>query len=317
MKNIFKILLMIILVLPIFVYADNMSYQIETKVTLEGKELEANEFTFELYQLENNGKETLIDTKTNDADGNVKFKNISYSDNDLTNDYCTINKDTVVKKQDSSNYPYYDIQTNIIYYSKCGYKLYKIIQKNKDSNYYTLDNNTIYVGVDLREDKNNVYSTEINYLSSDDIYNWKNKYSNKKENDSSKIYHATDDELKGQLYAAVDTKNLIATVFRDDENKYINGQKNGDVYYYIIDESKAFAFASVFENGLMKKIIIKDSIRPISGYNLFSNFPYLELIEGLEKIDTSKITDMSHMFESDYSLKALIYQHLIHLMLLI
>lgn len=56
------------------------------------------------------------------------------------------------------------------------------------------------------------------------------------------------------------------------------------------------------ENSI-KKIVIDGDVKANSdSSNLFSNLPYLESIEGLEKIDTSQVKDMSNMFYQDVKL---------------
>ncbi len=57
------LLLIILLLIPFVVQAEDFEYTIKSKVTLEGKELEGNDFTFDLIDVDDN----IIQTTTNDT----------------------------------------------------------------------------------------------------------------------------------------------------------------------------------------------------------------------------------------------------------
>ena len=83
-----KYLLLLLLLLPFSVFADNTvipnaPYTIKARINLEGKELEAGEFTFELR--DDSGK--VIDTASNDKDGVVTFKTMKSNFEILGNSY--------------------------------------------------------------------------------------------------------------------------------------------------------------------------------------------------------------------------------------
>lgn len=63
---------------------------------------------------------------------------------------------------------------------------------------------------------------------------------------------------------------------------------------------------SVDRKDEVKKIIISGPLKIIGSANaMFKNFPNLESIEGLDKLDTSEVVDMGGMFAEDPSLKVL------------
>ncbi len=55
---------------------EGTSITIEAAKTLTGRELKDGEFTFELYHVDQDGKENLVDVATNDSDGNVRFTRV-------------------------------------------------------------------------------------------------------------------------------------------------------------------------------------------------------------------------------------------------
>ena len=69
-----------------------------------------------------------------------------------------------------------------------------------------------------------------------------------------------------------------------------------------------------FQSGI-QKVVFLDEIAPTSTARWFSNMPYLSVVEGLDKLNTSNVTNMSHMFGHDkspmtkYRLKSLDVSH--------
>ena len=78
----------------------NNTYKATGKLTLSGKKilknhaLEKDQFTFELYKIENYGKEnqsyTRIDQKKNDADGRFTFDELTFNENQVGDNYYAV-----------------------------------------------------------------------------------------------------------------------------------------------------------------------------------------------------------------------------------
>ena len=106
----------------------------------------------------------------------------------------------------------------------------------------------------------------------------------------------------GEAYAVFDSSDGSLTFFRDNFNKYTQGQVIGDKTYYIgIEEDTYTTSISVpwyIQRGSVKSVIFDDTIQPISTaywFYHFTNNNFTEII-GLEKLDTSNVVNMRYMF---------------------
>ena len=270
-----KYLLLIILLLPFTVLAD--SYTIKTKVSVDGIELKEDMFKFTLK--DHNGN--IVQTKSNDKDGNVTFDPIEWNENGIETWY--------------KNAAYTYGTTNNMYH------IYFIEQIDNKVKGYTFDYEKTYVMVsdNGKTVKYFKYPSEEKLKADMPHYEWN-------------PYHATDEELQGQAYFVYDTDTQEITVFRDEPNKYTNRQREGNKIYYILDETENGAISFKIDQEYRyytKKITIKDPIRPTTGYALFYWFENLEEIEGIEKLDTSRMTSMHIMFQGDKKLKVIDLTH--------
>ena len=287
-----KYLLLLLLLLPFSVFAENTiiqnaPYTIKARVNLEGKEIEAGEFTFELRDEKGN----VIDTSSNDKDGVVTFKTMKNNFEILSNSYrykMSYSPSNVYGS--SSNYE--TPESNMIIYTIN-------MVRNKNDN-YKLDYDTAYVGVATGIHYEGEYPIEVNYLKNPESLNVKEEFGGKEH------YYAKPSELQGVAYGEYDFQTRTYTVFRDEPGKYSTGDTVGSKLYHANIEDY-FVYNSAINNSA-KKIVIKDPIKPASSvymYYLFGQKPYLEEIEGIEKVDTSNGPNMSQCFNNDVSLKKL------------
>ncbi len=284
MKIFNRLLFLFFLLIPFCVFANDFEYTIMSKVNNDNKDIEAEEFTFQLIDSDGN----VIQTKMNDEDGNIIFDPITFTVDDL-------------------NY------NGNMY----GYKFYRIKQVEIDSSKYKYDIDEAYVGVYLVNDG----SSSVNYLKN--IDEQIEKWTYKVEPDESKIYHATDEELTGQAYAVLDYNDGTLIFFRDEPGKYTNNQQiyydNDTKYktYYTGFEDDTLFIPWRGYSGI-KKIVFNDPIRPkkIASKDLsewgsstdnswFYSLDDLEEIENINLLDTSLVDSFNSLFEYDYKLKKL------------
>ena len=69
------------------IYEAEKKFSVQTKVTLEGRKIEAKEFSFKLKAVTANAPMPKSDTAVNDADGNVAFGDITYDEDDIGKTY--------------------------------------------------------------------------------------------------------------------------------------------------------------------------------------------------------------------------------------
>lgn len=119
-------------------------------------------------------------------------------------------------------------------------------------------------------------------------------------------------DVTSEAYAVFDSSDGSFTFFRDDKGKYTDGQVSGTKTYYtgfedITGETDPSWYNSSSDNqkNTIKTVIFKDKIKPKTCYDWFSNAKSLTSITGLDKLDTSAVTDMKFMFYSCSSLTSL------------
>ena len=117
-----------------------------------------------------------------------------------------------------------------------------------------------------------------------------------------KVNHVDTDEL--WKYKNSTKKIVFQNTFKEIRDAIevfdISSEKNGGVLVYIVGENGGY---TAYIQGDGKVIANADS-----SY-LFDRFTSLEVIEGLENLDTSNVTNMSHMFGRCRSLKSLDLSH--------
>ncbi len=269
------LLLIIILFMPTIVFGH--TFDINTKINLNGKKISNGEFTIELR----NYKDEVVMTTTNDKDGNVVFKNVE-----------TEMVDTFKNSQ-----PYMNI-------------FIMNIKKNK-SGQYTIPNDTIYVGVYF--DENEI--TEISYLKNLDNHYAKTKKTGKSifhAKDSDLVGEAFVEVDKdtgiltifrddvGKYTNEEEIGNKIYFTGVEDNSIYINDYIRSLVTRFIVkDPIKLSSRASFFEAYLnleeyegLDKV---DSSNVTSMKDMFIDNRKVKIID-LSTWDTSKVTDFSFMF---------------------
>lgn len=115
-----------------------------------------------------------------------------------------------------------------------------------------------------------------------------------------------------QAYAVYDSTDQSMTFFRDTPGKYTDGQVSGTKTYYtgfedITGETDPSWYNSdgYEQKNTIKTVVFKDKIKPKTCYDWFSDASSLTSITGLDKLDTSAVTDMENMFYYCSSLTSL------------
>jgi surface protein len=118
--------------------------------------------------------------------------------------------------------------------------------------------------------------------------------------------------VTSEAYAVFDSSDGSFTFFRDDKGKYTNGQVSGTKTYYtgfedITGETDPSWYNSdgYEQKNTIKTVVFKDKIKPKTCYDWFAYADALTSITGLDKLDTSAVTDMNGMFQNCSSLTSL------------
>lgn len=108
---------------------------------------------------------------------------------------------------------------------------------------------------------------------------------------------------KPEAYAVFDSSDGSFTFFRDDKGKYTDGQWDGTKTYYAGFEDITgytcpswYSSSSDSQKNIIKTVVFKDKIKPKTCYWWFKNADSLVSITGLDKLDTSAVTNMKFMF---------------------
>lgn len=119
----------------------------------------------------------------------------------------------------------------------------------------------------------------------------------------------------GEAYAVFDSADGSLTFFRDNEGKYTQGQTDGTKTYYTGIETTNYTNYSQLpwhsNRANVQSVIFQDPIKPVStaGWFYFMSNPNFTSISGLEKLDTSNVTNMSYMFSLCQRLTTLDLSH--------
>lgn len=111
------------------------------------------------------------------------------------------------------------------------------------------------------------------------------------------IWLKTEIVLVGEAYAVFDSSDGSLTIFRDEVGKYTDGQVvDTKTYYAGIEDITGNTTPKWYnKNGNITKVIIEDTFKPKTAYNMFNESSLTE-IEGIENLDTSECTTMEEMF---------------------
>ena len=115
-----------------------------------------------------------------------------------------------------------------------------------------------------------------------------------KEHQTHEIISFEEDEFTNEAYAVFDSSNKTLTFFRDDFDKYTNGQVEGTKTYYAdfetldIDVNTRFidSFSPPWKSltTRVEKIVFEDVIRPNSTDQWFNGMSNLKSVEGMKEI---------------------------------
>ena len=118
-------------------------------------------------------------------------------------------------------------------------------------------------------------------------------------------------DVTPEAYAVFDSSDGSFTFFRDTPGKYTDGQVSGTKTYYTgFEDITEYAYPSWLDSNYgqkntIKTVAFKDEIQPKTCYYWFRKAEYLTSITGLDKLDTSRATNMSRMFRYCNSLTSL------------
>lgn len=125
-------------------------------------------------------------------------------------------------------------------------------------------------------------------------------------------YYAVITAVVTDAYAVFDSSDGSFTFFRDDKGKYTDGQVSGTKTYYTGFEDITgtttpswFNLSNYRQKNTIKTVAFKDKIRPKTCYRWFSDANSLASITGLDKLNTSAVTNMDFMFYSCRELTSL------------
>ena len=232
---------------------------VEVKQELKNHPLKKGMFNYRLMDLDNN----VIKTTTNDENGNVIFKDLMVTTED-------VDDETV--------------------------RLYKIVQDPINDKNYTIDKNIIYVTIKTKYTTDGLRTIVAYYK--DDGDDSPERYGTTYKR---KVFHATEEELQGQAYAVLDKNTGVLTFFRDEPNKYTNKQEiDNKIYYTDFEDGSYYSWTN--DNTRIVKIVFKDAIKPKSIYGWFERLNELEELD-ISKLDTSLIKSLNSFLEESRKLK--------------
>ena len=234
---------------------------LKVKQELNNYPIKAGLFNYKLMDLEGN----VIKTTTNDENGNVIFKDLMVTTEDV--DDKTV-------------------------------RFYKIVQEPSNSREFIIDKNIIYATIKTRYNYDGL-EVQTAYYKDDGKDDEKYNHPYKR-----KVFHATEEELQGQAYAVLDKNTGVLTFFRDEPNKYTNKQEiNNKIYYTGFEERTDFSGVWSY-NYDIKEIVFKDAIKP-KGIKYWFNYLYNLEKADISKLDTSEITSLDSFFNDCKKLKEL------------
>lgn len=101
-----------------------------------------------------------------------------------------------------------------------------------------------------------------------------------------------------EAYGVFDSSDGSLVVFRDEVGKYTDGQVIGTKTYYagIEDITGETMVGWGYNATYITKVIIKDIFKPKTAYHMFSGASNLSKIDGIKNLDTSECVNMFGMF---------------------
>jgi hypothetical protein len=235
------------------------SVTIEAQKVLNGNAtLSANQTT---YQIKKPGTTQIIATTTSDADGNIIFSNVPFSDADILNGKYVIFEISEVAGSD----------TSIVYDSYVGYAIVTLEEgtSNVQSINYAKPNAEDFDYIDYEYDTYHATDAELQGVA----------YSVFDSRDGSLVFFRAEEGA-----------------YANNEYVYLDNTYSNYLYYTTVPEDSEQGFN--YDRGynlknLVKSVRFKDAVRPIN--ISFEYFSYCESFD-LRKLDTSRMTNMDYMF---------------------
>lgn len=114
-----------------------------------------------------------------------------------------------------------------------------------------------------------------------------------------------------ESYAEFDSSTGTLRIFNDDSNKYTNGQVIGTKTYWTgIDKIAGETNPKWYDKrSNVTSVVIEDAFKPKTAYHMFDGMQNLTNITGIEKLNTTSVTDMSYMFFNCSKLTSLDVTH--------
>ncbi|MBR4067103.1 MAG: Cna B-type domain-containing protein [Clostridia bacterium] len=126
--------------------------------------------------------------------------------------------------------------------------------------------------------------------------------------DTTKQFHATEEQLQGDPYAVLDKSTGELVIFRSADgtdhlgrafDKNTDKWQNGSLVYFTLSETKAYAKREDWgwseNSGDVRKITMAGAFRPVSTHSMFHLFQNVAELD-LHLLDTSHTVDMDSMF---------------------
>lgn len=157
-----------------------------------------------------------------------------------------------------------------------------------------------------KEVKNNLTIKKETNIDSSEKFNFKIKIW--REIVSENIEFVNIDEPTNQAYAVYNSSDRSLTFFRDENNKYTNGQVLGTETYYTNFEYTAGSAASVpwsSKRSSVEQVIFNDIIIPNRTDSWFNNMTNVTTFKGLENLRLYKLETAVYMFANCSSLTEL------------
>ena len=109
-----------------------------------------------------------------------------------------------------------------------------------------------------------------------------------------------------EAFAAFDSSTGKMRIFRDEFDRYYNGQVEGNITYYKAEETvKGNPPPWIDINPQITKVTIEDEFRPYTAYKMFYGCENLRSITGIENLNTEEVANFNYMFHGCSSLRSL------------
>ena len=185
-----------------------------------------------------------------------------------------------------------------ITFEKAGTYKYIITERNdgKDGVSYDVTPHTVTVEVKKADDATNALTATVKYDGADSLT----------------VTNTYSPVETFEAYAVFDSSDGSFTFFQDTKGKYTDGQVVGTKTYYTgFEDITGETNPSWCDSSsgdlkvVVKTVTFKDKIKPKTCHDWFSGAVSLTSITGLDKLDTTAVTDMGFMFYSCSKLTSL------------